>query len=290
MKKSLLASTAITSVACVTGGAAYADAGSYVTGFGGVNILDDLPSAITTLSNEVLFSSFFSALGPGTYVSGASGFDTFLSGEVTSDTDLGFVFGGAFGHDFGNNFRIEVEGAWRRNKFDLMGTMSGAAAFFSRLRFVSTGTSIYTRASSTKAISGTATGDGKIQAVSIMANAWYEFELGNSAFKPYVGGGVGWAHLRAEGALIRQVTGVAPPYSGLTGLITSTFGIGGPSTTRFDEHASGFAWQLGAGLDYQVSEQVSIGVQYRYFNGGEIKDLDYDYEAHNVLGGVKFGF
>ena len=37
-----------------------------------------------------------------------------------------------------------------------------------------------------------------------------------------------------------------------------------------DFSESGFAWQLGAGANYEVSPGVKVGVGYRYFHGADI--------------------
>ncbi len=119
-----------------------------------------------------------------------------------------------------------------------------------------------------------------------MANAWYEFNLSNNEWHSYVGGGVGiaWVDLHA---LIDA---------------TSSFTIsgGGTKTGVIGAHGteSGFAWQLGAGVGYEFAPGKQITLDYRYFNGptldnvqfGEVEnDIDYDYSAHNLMLGIKLG-
>jgi opacity protein-like surface antigen len=79
---------------------------------------------------------------------------------------------------------------------------------------------------------------------SVMANVWYDFTI--AGVTPYVGGGIGWAR-----------TDVDADFTG-------------DNTTSLDFDDSGFAWQLGAGIDFDVSPNMKLGVGYRYFEGPEV--------------------
>lgn len=89
--------------------------------------------------------------------------------------------------------------------------------------------------------------DGHVSTFSIMANAWYEFDAGLPV-RPYVGGGVGWARANAEGAFQSW-------------------------TTTFDQTESGFAWQLGAGVTYDLKPGMKLGLDYRYFDGPSLHNV-----------------
>jgi opacity protein-like surface antigen len=80
---------------------------------------------------------------------------------------------------------------------------------------------------------------------SVLANAWYDFSLGSS-LKPYVGGGIGWGETKLDG---KFVSGAKPNFS-------------------FTD--DGFAWQVGAGVNYAISPNVLVGVGYRYFSGPDV--------------------
>ena len=84
----------------------------------------------------------------------------------------------------------------------------------------------------------------------IMANAWYEFPVGGIA--PYIGGGIGWARSSLKGDYVDGLTRQA-----------------------FDFDNSGFAWQLGAGVNFPIKPGMSMGLGYRYFRGPEINVLSY---------------
>lgn len=77
---------------------------------------------------------------------------------------------------------------------------------------------------------------------SVMGNLAYDFN-NVGTFRPYVLAGVGFAH--TEGVI--------------ENLSIATL------------ESSGFAWQLGAGLNTQVADGVSVGVGYRYFQGPELE-------------------
>jgi opacity protein-like surface antigen len=85
-----------------------------------------------------------------------------------------------------------------------------------------------------------------------MANAWYEFSIG-SRFKPYFGGGIGWAQSELNGVFVNEApidlqAAAVNPFSG------------------FNVQNSGFAYQLGAGITSQIMPGVSLGLGYRMFN------------------------
>jgi opacity protein-like surface antigen len=80
---------------------------------------------------------------------------------------------------------------------------------------------------------------------SVMANLWYDFDL--VGVKTYFGGGVGWARTEIDGSF-------------------------GP-TLPFSIDDNGFAWQLGAGVNFDISPNVMLGIGYRYFAGPEVTIL-----------------
>jgi OOP family OmpA-OmpF porin len=167
------------------------------------------------------------------------------------DGDTGFLLGAAFGTSldkWARGLRTELEVSFRRN--DLGGS------WFTD--FPSTGGII----------------DGNLSTFAIMANLWYDIDVG-SKFRPYVGGGAGWARSHFEAAFI------------------TTFTDGGPSVDlneirRVDN--SGFAWHLGLGFNYEVMPGVDAGLGYRYFEGPRIRtffegkqQLRMDNDNHTVF-------
>ena len=261
MKKSLLASTAMGTLMAASS-AAHAD-GFGLRVFGGLNFAGDesFDGRITTSSGTK---------GPTAY---AYVFD----GSVDFDTDLGYVFGGAIAYDLGNGFVVDLEVAYRRNKLDI----AGAGLFGVQLTKIATPTkTTFYSYGTTASLMGT---DGHVSAVSLMANAWYEFDTGTE-LTPFIGAGVGIAWVDIHDLVeFRAVSG--------TYAYTFTNGLHGDD--------SGFAWQVGAGVAWEFDEDKAMTLEYRYFNGPEVKnirvhdvehDLDYDYASHSVMVGFKVGF
>lgn len=115
---------------------------------------------------------------------------------------------------------------------------------------------------------------GHIEAVYLLGNLWYDIQT-DSGFTPYLGGGAGIGWADADTHFYDN----AP------------FGYG--------DGEAGFAFQLGAGVKFDITENIGFDVGYR-FKG--ILDVDFDdndgngiYKkadlySHNVQGGITFGF
>jgi opacity protein-like surface antigen len=122
----------------------------------------------------------------------------------------------------------------------------------------------------------TTTLDGDETALFALANLWLEVPIGLGPLRPYAGGGVGFGRLDLD-------------------IETS----GG--STLFDDADWGFAWQLGAGVAFDVSESIAIDLGYRYkrIENADIEvhddwatgeEVEKDYKSHNFLVGLRFGF
>jgi OmpA-OmpF porin, OOP family len=107
---------------------------------------------------------------------------------------------------------------------------------------------------------------------SVLANIWYEFDLAGT--NPYFGGGAGWADTEIEGSYAGAVSG---PF-------------------KFTD--DGFAWQVGAGINFDISSNVVLGLDYRYFVGpeitiaaptGNLTRADLDSGNHSATVSLKFG-
>ena len=111
--------------------------------------------------------------------------------------------------------------------------------------------------------------DGDVRAVSGLVNAWFDFPVG--ALAPYVGGGVGAAWIDADDVTVG--TGV-----------------------DIDDNDVAFAWQLGAGVGYDLTPSWTATVDYRWFNAENVgleddgDKLGLDYETHNVMAGLRYTF
>jgi opacity protein-like surface antigen len=101
--------------------------------------------------------------------------------------------------------------------------------------------------------------DDDISLLTLMANAYYDFDTG-SDIRPYIMGGLGMAHVNM-------------------------------SWTSDDEDV--FAWQLGAGLGFKVSENTTLDLGYRYLKPSDF-DTHYlgdgELECHNIMLGLRYEF
>lgn len=119
--------------------------------------------------------------------------------------------------------------------------------------------------------------DGQIESFTILANVWHDFEPSEHAgFTPYAGGGIGIGFVNGG---VEYLPPTAP-------------GLG-----HLDEDI-GFAFQLGAGVSWKISQTMSMQVGYRFkgitgleFNqstgGGNSVSHDVDsWYSHNAIVGL----
>lgn len=121
---------------------------------------------------------------------------------------------------------------------------------------------------------------GEVESLAVLINAFYEVDYG--LFRPYFGGGVGFADLNMNR--------------------TRLTGVGGQRLTNpvalSDDHTTVLAWQAGAGIAFPLTARWTVTVDYRYFatedpefelagGAGRFKSA---YESHNVIGGLRFEF
>jgi opacity protein-like surface antigen len=143
------------------------------------------------------------------------------STNVTLSAEDGFIVALAVGWHLDEvitpGLRVELEGAYRHNNANGSYTAQTASGLNSSS---SLGTDLVTW--------------------SVMANLWYDFDMGHS-LRPYFGGGIGWARNK----VVAELTAV-------------------PTV-----EAEGFAWQAGFGLNVAVSPAGSVGLGYRYMDSGE---------------------
>lgn len=201
------------SVAALGGAAGQAQANPfYVSVFGGANWIPD-KSAHTSYTSR-------------------AGLTFTHTGSLSESFRTGFVLGGAVGVHLTNwveGLRAELEASYRRNH------VHGNWA---------THITTHSGGEGRRTTSAHGTLDGHISTFAVLANVWYDIDLG-SRLHPYVGAGAGWARSRIAFQAV-----------------TTTFNN---STSDFGDERSGFAYQLGVGLNYDVMPGTQIGIGYRYF-------------------------
>ena len=121
-----------------------------------------------------------------------------------------------------------------------------------------------------------------------MFNVYYDFDTGTKLM-PYINAGVGYAHLKMK---------------------AHTWGNcgTGPYELRFKEDANNFAWNIGLGVSYALTDNLSVDLGYRYTDFGNIKsnpviagetigmvgpfivDGDMKFYMHEVNLGLRYAF
>lgn len=114
--------------------------------------------------------------------------------------------------------------------------------------------------------------DGEVEAYSAMVNGYFDFRT-NLVVVPYLGVGFGGTNIRYEDD-----------------------GAGG-ALSSIDDHDTVFAYQVMAGITYDLGDNLGIGLEYRFLEtedfelststGGTFED---DYNHHSVLVTLTLGF
>ena len=120
---------------------------------------------------------------------------------------------------------------------------------------------------------------GKVKNLNVMANAYFEYPV-NSLITPYVGVGLGMAQIRGTGLTLNL------PIIGQKRNVQDTV----------------FAYQLIAGVGFNVTDHVTIGMDYRFVDTlkgrFELKDVFFGFDApfkmklssHNFMVNVRYNF
>ncbi len=217
---------------------------------------------------------FYIGLGAGLWFSGdsdARGHPSEIYSppfDATGTHDQGTAFSGAVGYRFAEGLRVEGELSYRESDLDEFtvrepGSLAALLPPDQRQN-----------PAALDSLRGMRPIDGDVSAVSLMANLYYDVDLG-PGLKPYVGGGVGLSR------------------------ISVTVGSSGRQLTDDDDTV--FAYQLGAGLGYQLGgsddRPVTVSLDYRYYATadptfrGSVSGMPFDTGASgNYVGvGLRFG-
>ena len=118
-------------------------------------------------------------------------------------------------------------------------------------------------------------GSGDAESLAVMANGFFDLRTGTK-WTPYVGAGVGWALVKND---------------------IDAFGSCFSDPPFVDDEDGVFAYQLMAGITYQVTNSISLGIGYRFFSTSDPEFTDImgrrfesEYRAHNAEVGLRFRF
>ena len=108
---------------------------------------------------------------------------------------------------------------------------------------------------------------GEVQSRLALMNLYYDVDVGSRKFKPFLSIGAGMVNHD----IYRH---------GIDGLGLATESMGG------------MAWQAGAGLNYQLNDNLSLSGGYRHVGGAALSGNGYDMDpdSHEIRLGVKYKF
>ncbi|MCA3573559.1 MAG: outer membrane beta-barrel protein [Aestuariivirga sp.] len=175
-----------------------------------------------------------------------------LSGNVSLDTDTGFLIGGVVGYAWGDTgLRTELELSYSQANLDGF-DVDWDNDFLMYQSAMPDGDDLDL--------------DGDVAVTYIFGNIWYDFghvfDMGG--ITPYLGGGLGVGFVDID-------------IDGIDGI---DFAASGSET--------GFAFQLGGGLMWNIADIVNLDLGYRY-RGVALDDYDESLTSQNVLLGITFG-
>ncbi|MDD2388981.1 MAG: outer membrane beta-barrel protein [Desulfobacterales bacterium] len=117
--------------------------------------------------------------------------------------------------------------------------------------------------------------DGDVETWVFMLNGFYDFE-NSSPFTPYAGGGIGFAQIDINDFSVYNHT------------------VGNDEDTVF-------AYQLGAGINYEISESISLDLSYKYLvtddpelmirgNDPTFTVTESEYKTHRICAGIRVSY
>lgn len=118
----------------------------------------------------------------------------------------------------------------------------------------------------------------KMNISTLMVNAYYDYNFSDNLI-PYVGFGVGYAHIKTSGSVFMPISVWNTSYS-----------------DAVKDTEDNFAWNLSVGAGYKVTENITADLGYKYTNYGDIKannptgSSKYNLDSHEVSAGVRYSF
>lgn len=187
---------------------------------------------------------------PNQTIRGADGSGANLWGSARPDLP-GYFFGGAIGARFLEHFRSELQVGYRSTAIENIAVQSGISD-----------------------------SKGDLGLLSIMANGYFDWDLGVGVV-PFVGVGIGWGMPRLD---VQNKASAATQLS-------------------IDDTDSVFVWNAMVGGSYAISDVTDFSLGYRYIQTEDIsyeskigtttpvaRRLDFEYDAHEVYLGLRFNF
>lgn len=198
----------------------------------------------------------------------------------------GFKVSGMLGREFGNGFRLQVEGFFARAEVDEL-TYTGVTTESPVGPLSLPGTEIDV--------------SGPADQMGAMVNVWYDFNEG-SRWRPFIGGGLGFVtvdwggvdyrpgaleqHNANEVALTvaRQQAGLPPggshdPPGFRQGVLARVQQVSVPDLSDTD---TVLAYKVGGGLGYELTNHITLQVSYRFFKARQLAFTGRDASGNTV--------
>ncbi len=184
-----------------------------------------------------------------------------LSSTIQSEHDTGFKFGGSAGYHFDNGIRVEGELFYAQAKINKL----------TNTQLTLTGLTLPIELPAEVDLRGS----GTAKQLGGMVNVFYDFDIGE-AVTPYVGGGIGLVRIdqsdvkydtnavkdeiaKRVGEFAAGITNADQRNAVLAGLAPlAAVEVPEPSGTD-----TVFAWQLGAGFGYAMTDTLTLQLGYR---------------------------
>ena len=226
-------------------------------------------------SDSVTSGTTMTPMGPNQY-----------SASATNEFSAGFKVSGMLGREFGNGFRLQVEGFFARVEVSDL-TYAGGTTETPLGRVSLPGTEIDV--------------SGPADQMGAMVNVWYDFNEG-SRWRPFIGGGLGfvvvdWGGVDYEtGALEQNLANQAaivgarhrtPNFDSLPAPVQQQIIDGAlaqaqlPPGTVPDLSGTDtvLAYKVGGGLGYELTNHITLQVSYRFF-----KTRQLEFTGSNAIG------
>ena len=138
----------------------------------------------------------------------------------------------------------------------------------------------------------------KVRHNSYLANVWYDFELANSNWTPYIGAGVGFGVYRQKATVDIEIDQLAlkqfiddnkdKPIGPMIAQLGNTLkNIPLGERTVADDTLYRFEWQVGLGAAYNFNENWALDIGYRFNSSNVANEFVY---AHEIKVGARYSF
>ena len=203
-------------------------------------------------------------------VTSGESFGNQYSASASNEYKAGFKVSGMLGREFGNGFRLQVEGFFAR-------------ADLSKLTYTGI---------TSPALQGVPVEkvdipvSGPADQLGAMVNVWYDFNAG-SRWRPFIGGGIGlvqvdWGGVDYEaGALEQSIAneaalnaarhqghGLPDPPGFREGVLAQVPNVSVPDLSDTD---TVLAYKIGGGLGYELTNHITLQVSYRFFKTRQLE-------------------